>query len=73
MLEGCKDEINHVGQRNRKREREGGERRDVKGRESASEHGFRLKISIMEIRDAKVRRLNPGIVPGIVIELLSLG
>lgn len=59
--------------RETEKEREGGERRDVKGRESASEHGFRLKISIMEIRDAKVRRLNPGIVPGIVIELLSLG
>lgn len=51
----------------------GGGRRDVKGRESASEHGSRLKISIMEIRDAKVRRLNPDIVSGIVIELLSLG
>lgn len=57
----------------RETEKERGGRRDVKGRESASEHGFRLKISIMEIRDAKVRRLNPGIVPGIVIELLSLG
>lgn len=34
--------------------------------------GFRLKISIMEIRDAKVGRLNPGIVPGIVIESLSV-
>lgn len=60
--------------RETEREREGGRRRrDVKGRESASEHGSRLKISIMEIRDAKVRRLNPGIVSGIVIELLSLG
>lgn len=59
--------------RETEREGGGGERRDVKGRESASEHGSRLKISIMEIRDAKVRRLNPGIVSGIVIELLSLG
>lgn len=60
-------------ERERESERAGRGRRDVKGRESASEHGSRLKISIMEIRDAKVRRLNPGIVSGIVIELLSLG